>query len=243
MTGKLIWVLDEIAQVLFSPDSNKVLLLWRHRPALRLCDIATKKIHFEIKLPLDEHGRRRDWMMPSALAFSPDGQVLVMALPDGYICFLDVATGKERFRFLSMPTPESIRRSRSIDGDFNYHATGLAFSADSQWLAVGGTDGFLRIWETRTRRELRRLHGHEGLSRTLAFTGDGRRLVSFADGEGILWDPRPKADGQPKRALEDLWADLASDDAALPYRACGAERQPQGRRSAGHENLRCRACR
>src|SRR5205807_2782771 len=105
-------------------------------------------------------------------AFSPDSRVLAVAMSGGHVILLDAATGKERARFLSVP----IERLFGLD-DYYLHTTALAFSPDGQWLAGGGDDGYLRIWEVSTRRELHRLHGHEGSTQALAFSADGRRLV------------------------------------------------------------------
>src|SRR5207249_7936068 len=117
---------------------------------------------------------------------------------------VDAATGKERSRFLSMPTD----RPRGLNGESYLHASALAFTADGQWLAVGGRDGYVRLWEVSTGRELHRLHGHESNTQTLAFSAGGRRVISFGDREGILWDLRPR----PANKESDPFADLLSKD-------------------------------
>ena len=50
----------------------------------------------------------------------------------------------------------------------------------------------MRLWDVATRREFHRLHGHEEGTKAIGFTADGRRLVSCGDGEGFVWDLRPK---------------------------------------------------
>lgn len=129
----------------------------------------------------------------------------------GHVCQLDATTGKERCRFLSMPTkcPLGFR-------EYYLHATALAFSPDGQWLAVGGEDDYLRIWEVSTRRELHRLHGHEGATQALGFSADGRRLVSFGDGEGFVWDLRPRGE---KVKASNPFVDLLAKEAPTVYRA------------------------
>jgi hypothetical protein len=49
----------------------------------------------------------------------------------------------------------------------------------------------------------------------VAFSGGGRRLVSFSSGEGILWDLRPRLGKKPA----DPVADLLSTDGPKVYRA------------------------
>jgi WD40 repeat protein len=131
----------------------------------------------------------------------------------GHFVFLDAATGKERTRFLSAPI-----KSRFEFGfeDHWLNARALAFSPDGHWLASGGDDGSLRIWDVHTRREIHRLHGHESETKSLGFSADGRRLVSFGDGEGFAWDLRPKQHDKP---AADPFADLVAEDGRTVYRA------------------------
>jgi hypothetical protein len=64
--------------------------------------------------------------------------------------------------------------------------------------------------------------GHPGGVRALAFTLDGRRLVSSSDDTtALVWDLTggAKEETLTRPQLEALWADLASEDAARAYRA------------------------
>jgi RNA polymerase sigma factor (sigma-70 family) len=211
-TDRVIWSLDEILGVRFTPDGKQVLVWSRNRPDLRLLDVATRKPQFEVKLPPDRGSLRGGRSaLPSAVAFAPDGRALVVAMTGGHVCLLDPASGRERARFLGVPTDAP----RGLGRESYLHATALAFSADGQWLAVGGGDGFVRLWEVSTRRELHRLHGHEGGTAVLAFSADGRRLLTCGDGEALLWDLRPRqASGKT-----DALADLLSEDGPTVYRA------------------------
>lgn len=68
-------------------------------------------------------------------------------------------------------------------------AHALAFAPDGQILASAGGDGFVRLWERKTGRELTRLAGHRGDVRCLAFSRDGKRLLSGGIDETLrLWD-------------------------------------------------------
>jgi WD40 repeat protein len=47
----------------------------------------------------------------------------------------------------------------------------------------------VRVWDPTTGRELRRFAGHRGGVSAIAFTPDGRSLVSGSeDGTGLVWD-------------------------------------------------------
>jgi WD40 repeat protein len=64
-----------------------------------------------------------------------------------------------------------------------------AFSPDGRKAVSAGADGVLRLWDTRTGKELRRLEGHSGRVWTVAFAPDGRRVVSGGfDGSVRVWD-------------------------------------------------------
>jgi RNA polymerase sigma factor (sigma-70 family) len=152
------------------------------------------------------------------LALSPDGKSLAVSGWDG-VRLLDSATGTEFLRW-------SVR------------AGPAAFSPDGKVLAGGDLHGVIHVWELVTGKERRRFVGHEtggyeggyfaaGVS-ALAFSPDGRTLVSGGgDTTVLLWDLFP-TDGPSRPPAEDFWDDLGSPDAARAYRAiCSAMAVPQ----------------
>ena len=72
----------------------------------------------------------------SALAFSPDGALLVAACKDHTAMLWNVA-GRQQFG--------TLRGHRE-------RVTGVAFSPDGEWIATTSGDYTTRIWETRTGR-------------------------------------------------------------------------------------------
>src|SRR5262249_13954578 len=54
----------------------------------------------------------------------------------------------------------------------------LAFSPDGKWLASGGADGDIIVWDSGTGKELFRLEGHSGRVNSIAFAHDSERLAS-----------------------------------------------------------------
>jgi WD40 repeat protein/uncharacterized caspase-like protein len=67
-------------------------------------------------------------------------------------------------------------------------AEALVFSPDGRYVATGGVDQTIRIWETAAGRELRTLAGHAGAVKALAFSPDGQTLASGgSDGRIRFW--------------------------------------------------------
>jgi WD40 repeat protein len=168
--------------------------------AIYFWDVATGKQLHKIERPV------------AHLALSTNGLLLATAGYDKFIRLWDVATRQER-------------ASLAVD------ARRLAFSPDDRLLAYGGIDGRIHLWEIAAGQERCSFPGHqpgggergafaEGVS-ALAFTPDGRTLISGGgDTTLLLWDvyPRPQ---RPAKALDDLWTDLRAD-APKAYAALAA---------------------
>jgi WD40 repeat protein len=133
--------------------------------AVRIWDVDTgKQLH-----KLDGHQNE-----VHALAFSRDGRLLVSggsSFRNNLVNFWEVTTGK-----LVKTLPGA--------GD------ALAFTPDGRTLAVAGfRERAIRLYETKSWQERGRLAGHRDEIAALAFTADGRRLVSGSgDATGLVWD-------------------------------------------------------
>ncbi|MGZ8843934.1 MAG: WD40 repeat domain-containing protein, partial [Pyrinomonadaceae bacterium] len=66
-------------------------------------------------------------------------------------------------------------------------AIAVAFSPDNRWLASGGKDNLIKIWDLATGNVLRTLYGHSGNVNALAVSPDGKLLAS---GSGDINDKR-----------------------------------------------------
>ena len=65
----------------------------------------------------------------------------------------------------------------------------LAFSPDGNKLAIGDSNGTLKMWETGTGQEIHELSGHLSLISDLSFSPDGRFLASSSfDKQVKIWD-------------------------------------------------------
>lgn len=62
--------------------------------------------------------------------------------------------------------------------------------ADSKWLATGGTDEIVKVWDLRKRREVGQLTGHEGTITSLVFASRTYLLTTSADANINLYRTR-----------------------------------------------------
>lgn len=111
----------------------------------------------------------------TAVAFSPGGSTLAVALLDGAVKLWDPATGKE------LKTLEG--HTKSVND--------VAFSPDGKALATGGEDQLVKVWDPAKGKELLALQGHPEPVCSLGFIGEGKTLLSSGvDGTVKLWDVR-----------------------------------------------------
>ncbi len=156
----------------------------------------------------------------NALAFSGDGRLLASSAADGTALVWEAATGRELGRFPA-PLGESLRqkvalspdgRTLAVSGhpDFTVRlfdvpggkelrrlrgldepALSLAFAPDGRKLAAGG-NCVIRLWDVATGRpDSADRPGHERAVHAVAYSADGRTLVSGSeDGTARLWEAR-----------------------------------------------------
>jgi WD40 repeat protein/tRNA A-37 threonylcarbamoyl transferase component Bud32 len=157
--------------VAFSPDGRRLAVTSSGGTA-EVWEVAARKRAFTLAGHKGPPGQGRTvW----AVAFSPDGKWLVTASEDETVKVWDAATGKE------------LRTLRGLASG----VTCEAFSPNGRRLAAGSGsnlgdprpgDGVVKVWSTNDWREALTLRGHAGSVNGLAFSPDGRRLVSVGGG-------------------------------------------------------------
>jgi WD40 repeat protein len=127
----------------------------------------------------------RDVVM--AVAFSPDGTRLATAGADGTIRVLTVATSSGRTG--TLPVSGRAGGEVTLTGHVG-PVLGVAFSQDGRWLASGGADRSVKLWEIATGRLVRTLSQHLGAVHAVAFQPNGRLLATAgADASVRIWQP------------------------------------------------------
>ena len=113
--------------------------------------------------------------------------------------------------------------------------SGAAFSPDGKLFAVASCMGYARVWETATWREVATLRGYLLGVNSVAFSGDGKRLVTGGAGKEALklWDTES---WQEVLTLEGQGS-VFSSMAIFTRRQCDWRDEHGGQRGGRHAHL------
>jgi RNA polymerase sigma factor (sigma-70 family) len=182
-------------------------------------------------------GLRKRWQTPDAVLecaeFSPDGRYLVVGgrtLSYTPPAKADEATlpipARSGLILLDAETGEAIRTYEPAVKSANgfYDVPTVAVSPNSHLIAAVQHDNSIAVYELVTGGLCHMFRGHQSETTRMAFTADGRRLVSVsADMTGLVWDSSYPALAKPSVAGRDkLWADLAKPEWELAGPALAA---------------------
>jgi hypothetical protein len=144
---------------------------------------------------------------PPHVAISPDGRTAAAAYGRTVFGLWEVASSSERRQF----RPQGVTAPVALSPDGRIVAYCTSDTSD--------TDP-LHLLDVVTGTELARYDGHLGRVRAIAFSPDGRSVVTgSADTTALVW-PVPPPPALPTDVnLDACWADLAEADAAKAYAA------------------------
>jgi WD40 repeat protein len=188
----------EVASLAFAPDSRTLLIVILHGSVnLKRWDLVTDR-----EIPLLVGRRGTVWSM----ALSPDGTTLATGMDDGTVTLWNAATlqeqatlsgHKEAVYCMAFSPDGGILATSSAWGEDNGRiiiydlpsrsasrlptvgAYSMAFSPDSQWLALSGNEAAPpRLFEVATGQQHRTLERHAGLVYAVAFAPDGKTVAT-----------------------------------------------------------------
>jgi hypothetical protein len=142
-----------------------------------------------------------------AAAVSPDGRLIAYGSYWHYLAIHEVLTGKT-VRVIDKLVPDG--------------AGTLAFSPDGRTLAWSGwQQPAIHLLELATGKERHRFEGHKRRVTSLAFSVDGRTLISGSeDTTALVWDlTGTQSQKKGPLDLDATWRDLAAADANTAYQA------------------------
>jgi WD40 repeat protein len=170
----------------FSPDGDKALWTWTARSPVSAVAIRKGMRHVAVGLAdgslatLDISGPTpKETSQPihvagvAGVAYSPDGLRLATVGGDGIVRVWTVAENgavTQLVRFDGQAKP-------GMPGVFT-PLTAVAFSPDGRYVAAGGADAIVRVWDIETKSEVRGLRGHVEWVTSVAFSPDGRYVAS-----------------------------------------------------------------
>jgi hypothetical protein len=176
ITGKRLMTLgddyDTVLSADIRPDQSQVAL---GGPGRLVKIFATKTGQLQHKIK-----KHTDWV--TAVAFSPNGQMLATADRNGGISIWDPDNAQELFTLAGHKAA----------------VTALSWRADSKLLASGSEDGTAKLWEMQEGKQAKSWTAHDKGALWLSYCRDGRLVTCGRDNNITLWD----ANGSQSRKLK-----------------------------------------
>nr|BAK03709.1 predicted protein [Hordeum vulgare subsp. vulgare] len=123
----------------------------------------------------------------TAVALSKDSDKGFSASKDGVILHWDVETGKsDKYLWPTEKVLVSHHAKAPLSKKRSQHVLALAVSSDGRYLATGGFDRHIHLWDVRSREHIQAFSGHRGAVSCLAFGLDSSELFSGSYDRSIM---------------------------------------------------------
>ena len=153
---------DTILAADIRPDQSQVVFGGPTR-LVKILSTKTGEVQHKIK-------KHTDWV--TAVAFSPNGEMLASADRNGGISIWDPDNAQELFTLAGHKTA----------------VTALSWRIDSKLLASSSEDGAIKIWELKEGKQTKSWAAHAGGALCVSYAPDGRLVSCGRDNAAILWD-------------------------------------------------------
>lgn len=151
-----------------------------------------------------------------AVAFTTTGDGLASAGGDGVLRIWSVGGDSAVNPVHAFPP-----QPRSGKGG-SFELAAVAFTPDGRFVAGAGADAVVRVYDTKTRQEVRGLRGHSDWATALAFGPGGRLLVTGgADNKALVFELTPQEGSAPVGHTVGLSAVAFSPDGKTVATASG----------------------
>jgi WD40 repeat protein/serine/threonine protein kinase len=187
----LVWKAEtyEIIHNLPTPTSKNVNLAYSRdgKWIAVSCGDAATRCELEVREASTGAAQRRIDVGPDQvqdLAFSPDGNQLAAAFGSNDLFETNPRAGE--VRVFDRVTGKPLFALRGHSGPL----VTVDWSPDGKWIAAGGWDQVVEVWDTKTKLAAHTLRGHRNVVVDVAFSHDGRRIVSASNDASVkIWDP------------------------------------------------------
>ncbi|RYG88679.1 hypothetical protein EON77_00300, partial [bacterium] len=204
-SGDDVWAID-------ASEKARIAVMARRRPYPT--DEAPDRLGTQLELVDLDTGAPR-WQLdypsigaPFMVALSPDGSRVAFTGVNGLIRFLSIKDGRDLGsvdgNFVARFSPDGRLLATTLGDDIALYdaralrvvrtlphqrrTIGCAFSPDGRCLATGSDDGAVRVWDLTQKVPPRVFAGHSAEIYGVAYSSDGRRIVSSGVDGNRVWD-------------------------------------------------------